>query len=364
VKQIYSNGASALLAASIDDNDLVIQVASGFGALFPNPGADEYFVVALMNPAGDREYIKITSRTSDLLTVPVGGRAQEGSSAQSWTNTLTRVECRVTKGTLDVFLQRGGDTMSGDLDMDGNEIKDAKLTGETVITGGQTVGTAIRGALDDTSNEIVVPSDGSAATMGGAIIIVEGDDTRVRDAAFVIGQIIMWYGALNAIPTGWHLCNGDGGTPDLRNRFIVGSGDSYGQNSTGGAASQSAGVSGAGGAVSAADTGSTSLDADFAPAHSHRVYGWLGVGSDGEHDALGWPGTGISGQRGAQPSGGSFGYTAVNGSGNQLIEENSAGAGSSAHTHTIPGISAHTHSTPAVATIPPYHALAYIMYTG
>ena len=36
------------------------------------------------------------------------------------------------------------------------------------------------------------------------------------------GGIILWSGAANAIPTGWYLCNGSNGTPDLRGRFVVG----------------------------------------------------------------------------------------------------------------------------------------------
>jgi microcystin-dependent protein len=32
----------------------------------------------------------------------------------------------------------------------------------------------------------------------------------------------MWSGSIASIPTGWALCNGSSGTPDLRSRFIVG----------------------------------------------------------------------------------------------------------------------------------------------
>lgn len=34
------------------------------------------------------------------------------------------------------------------------------------------------------------------------------------------GMIVMWGGNVNNIPTGWHLCDGSNGTPDLRGRFI------------------------------------------------------------------------------------------------------------------------------------------------
>ena len=51
------------------------------------------------------------------------------------------------------------------------------------------------------------------------------------------GAIIMWSGAVDAIPEGWALCDGSNGTPDLRNRFIVGAGGSYNVGNTGGASS-------------------------------------------------------------------------------------------------------------------------------
>ena len=46
------------------------------------------------------------------------------------------------------------------------------------------------------------------------------------------GGIIMWSGS--EVPDGWALCNGEDGTPDLRNRFVVGSGDAYTMAETGG----------------------------------------------------------------------------------------------------------------------------------
>lgn len=48
------------------------------------------------------------------------------------------------------------------------------------------------------------------------------------------GVIVMWSGAESAIPAGWVLCNGTNGTPDLRDRFIVGAGLIYNVGATGG----------------------------------------------------------------------------------------------------------------------------------
>lgn len=58
-------------------------------------------------------------------------------------------------------------------------------------------------------------------------------------SAIPAGGIIMWSGAVNTIPNGWALCDGNNGTPDLRNRFIVGSGSNYSVGATGGTATNS-----------------------------------------------------------------------------------------------------------------------------
>ena len=53
-------------------------------------------------------------------------------------------------------------------------------------------------------------------------------------SSFVTGMIIIWSGSSGSIPSGWVLCNGSNSTPDLRNRFVVGAGDSYSVDATGG----------------------------------------------------------------------------------------------------------------------------------
>jgi len=48
------------------------------------------------------------------------------------------------------------------------------------------------------------------------------------------GAIIIWSGSVNDIPTGWVLCDGKNGTPDLRDRFVLGAGNTYSVGTTGG----------------------------------------------------------------------------------------------------------------------------------
>lgn len=51
------------------------------------------------------------------------------------------------------------------------------------------------------------------------------------------GLVAIWSGAIVDIPAGWILCDGNNGTPDLRNEFIVGAGDTYAIDDSGGATS-------------------------------------------------------------------------------------------------------------------------------
>jgi hypothetical protein len=69
-----------------------------------------------------------------------------------------------------------------------------------------------------------------------------------------VGSIIMWSGdeaAANLIPDNWKLCDGTNGTPDLRDRFIVGAGNDYDIGDIGG-------------------TESVTLTATNLPEHSHE----------------------------------------------------------------------------------------------
>lgn len=361
-KQIFGNNASSLLAASISDADLTIQVANGFGALFPNPGADEYFLVTLENDNGDIEIVKVTSRTTDLLTVPTGGRGQEGTSAQSWTNGQTRVELRLTRGTMETFIQRGGDAMAGNLDMDGNDLIDAVLSGSgTKMTAGEIVDVPLRGATGDSSNEIRVPTDGSKATAGGQALITVADVEDITNAAFVVGQVIMWYGSVANIPSGWALCNGSNGTPDLRNRFVIGAGDTYDQNSVGGSlAAFNTGASGNhshGGA-----TGGTVLTAAQIAAHQHYMFAIQNVGNSRRNWAAGE----------ALPvaanlfDAGNVEYQIAWADSNLVPARgltSSAGSESpEAHNHSIAASGNHNHSV--TPPLPPFRGLYFIMFVG
>ena len=56
-------------------------------------------------------------------------------------------------------------------------------------------------------------------------------------ATIPAGLISLWSGSIGSIPSGWNLCDGSNGTPNLTDRFIVGAGSTYAVNGAGGATS-------------------------------------------------------------------------------------------------------------------------------
>lgn len=48
-------------------------------------------------------------------------------------------------------------------------------------------------------------------------LFMHDENTRIP-----AGTITMWSGRIGSIPAGWAFCDGTNGTPDLRNKFIVG----------------------------------------------------------------------------------------------------------------------------------------------
>lgn len=197
-----------------------------------------------------------------------------------------------------------------------------------------------------------------------------------QDGSIPSGVIAMWSGASNAIPTGWVLCNGQNGTPDLRNRFIVGAGSSYSVGNTGGS-----------------DT--VTLSSNQMPSHNHGFS--LTASSAGAHTH--WHTFGVSLRNLKASSGGSHTHTTtayqhdytdnvgsqhqygVSSSSyrNSPVSFTSSRAGD--HTHTITGSAsltgsissggAHTHSVSGAISNsgggqshenrPPYYALCFIM---
>jgi hypothetical protein len=140
-------------------------------------------------------------------------------------------------------------------------------------------------------------------------------------AAVPSGCILLWSGSTGSIPATFILCDGTNGTPDLRDRFIIGAGNSYAVNATGGSADSIV--------VSHTHT-ATSVVTD--PGHIHATTA---------------NSTGSGAQSAMNPTGGL-----------SNVRDNT--------TTAVTGITVATTNTTAGvsgtgANLPPYYALAYIM---
>jgi hypothetical protein len=93
-----------------------------------------------------------------------------------------------------------------------------------------------------------------------------------------IGAIMLWSGSTSDIPTGWALCNGDQGTPNLCDKFVMGAGGSVQPNTSGAADTHTHAVS----------AQSHSFTSSANGGHSHGMpSGWSATHLSTDNDALG-----------------------------------------------------------------------------
>ncbi len=151
------------------------------------------------------------------------------------------------------------------------------------------------------------------------------------------GGIIMWSGAIANIPSGWALCNGTNGTPDLRDRFVVGAGSGYAVGDNGG--SEANNISHTHGISTASN------DTSANGSHNHSFSGNTAVSGSTKQV-----------ENGGTAYDGVTNYHTHSYSGNTSSEIN--------HVHQI----THSHGGATVAAgstalenRPPYYALAFIM---
>jgi len=160
------------------------------------------------------------------------------------------------------------------------------------------------------------------------------------------GCILLWSGAADAIPSGFVLCNGSNSTPDLRNRFVVGAGDSYSVNNTGGSQE-------------------VTLSTSQLPSHNHSV----SVSGTTSNKSLTGDITKIS--ECYNVAGAATGVFTKKGTGNSPVTGSSSTSptagvdfdASHDHTFSASGTSGNEGSGSAIENRPPYYALCYIMKT-
>ncbi|MAD25804.1 MAG: hypothetical protein CMO44_16715 [Verrucomicrobiales bacterium] len=191
-----------------------------------------------------------------------------------------------------------------------------------------------------------------------------------------VGSIMMWSGAIADIPTGWQLCDGSGNSPDLRDRFVIGSGSTYPVGDTGGSKDSSLPSHSHTWSGSGTSNGTTNSQLSN---HSHNVSGSGSTNNTGSHDHR-WGANTWAVQSGSNAD--ALDNPQGNGGGNKSADTSDAGSHSHnvsvtgstnssnlSHSHNVSvnvSLSGNTGSEgiSAVGTnLPPYYSLCFIYCT-
>ena len=273
------------------------------------------------------------------------------------------------RGTLGDFIIGFAPTILTDHTWTGLHTFTQPIAAEGGVVGnlvGNVTGNLTGNVIGDVTGDLTGNSSG---THTGSVIVPDGDTITGADDSIAenmihqllinrgvpYGCIMMWSGIIADIPESWALCDGTNGTPDLRDRFIVGAGTTYSELDTGGSTTASgSGVVTLGGEhTHTLDIADHALSLLEIPAHYH------GAGlNDGTEVAMlhgSQPAVGGATQRIDTTSGG-LGVepkTTTEGAGNPHTHSGSTAVLGGAHSHDI--------SLDDVGILPPYFALCFIM---
>lgn len=284
----FANNASTRIAKDIQTSENTITVASGETSYFPElPYSDSYFMLTLVDDNGNFEIVKCTAKSDTTFTVE---RAQEGTTAKFFKQGTT-IENRLTAGSItQVFQQSVGTTTEHGI---------FRIASPDEIRKGVTQPTAPAACTPENLKPVL---------------------NEIQVNAFIKGGIVAFSGefdGVNPIPTGgtigdknWRICDGGDGTPDLRNRFIMGCNTTTDIGTTGGSNKMTG------------TTGPCTLTIAQMPSHTHTF------------------------------SIGTYGNTAESTGGGQWIQSTHATGGSTSHTHPL---------SASVDNRPAYYTLAYII---
>lgn len=183
-KRLFSDNAVSLLLAPISATSTQLTVLPGHGALFPNPGPNEFFTVTLEDQAATiREIIHVTARTGDVFTSIL--RGQEGTTPRAWSasaNNDTLVDHRVTAATL-YYLKDEADLSYSNPSFPGlvdyKQAIDYLLQSGGVVSGGQVIDAPVTTTVAGSQTIINTPSPyrpGSTAVFVGGLRQKRGVD--------------------------------------------------------------------------------------------------------------------------------------------------------------------------------------------
>jgi hypothetical protein len=166
---------------------------------------------------------KTLNATSGAVLLPaVAAPAQTAEGSVVWDTD----DDKLTVGT--------GATRKTMVDTDSAQtLTNKTLTSPTINTATINTATVSGGTINNAPIGGTTPAAGAFTTLSASgAITASGGFTG--GGIIPAGGIILWSGSVASVPSGWLLCDGENGTPDLRDRFVVGAGSSYAVGATGG----------------------------------------------------------------------------------------------------------------------------------
>lgn len=164
----FSNNGHSTLAASINSSDTSVTVASGHGSRFPSLTGSQYFYATLIDSSNNLEIVKVTARSSDVLTIT---RAQESTTARAYA-IGDRIELRATAAGLSaIYSEAVADAIPGTDTITAAMIQ-ANAVGSSEIAAGA-VGSSEIAANAVGASELNVSGNGTA----GQALLSDGDGT-------------------------------------------------------------------------------------------------------------------------------------------------------------------------------------------
>lgn len=266
----------------------------------------------LIPPVVEKLYTIVNNTTGGFAIRVIGG---SGTGVNIPNGATCLVYCDGTNFVNGLSGAAGNFSISGALAVTSTTNLSAALS-----YGGVTLANAVTG----TGNMVLSASPTFTGVPTAPTAAAGTNTTQIATTAFALangipsGAILLWSGSIGSIPSGWLICDGTNGTPNLRDRFVVGAGSTYAVGDTGGSANATL--------VSHTHTATVT---DPGHLHSFNIAPRLG-GSYGQ------PGNGEPTATTANTNSASTGITVTNST------EGSSATG---------------------ANLPPYYALAYIMKT-
>ena len=183
---LFTNNAGSTLAGAITNTATLLNVATGGGALFPSPGAGQYFKLTVIDAATGllTEFMHVTNVTGDQFTVV---RAQEGSTALAW-SAGDLVELTTTAGTLAAMAQQA------QLQSNSTNYSTDSGAANALVGALSPVPVSLASLTGAPISIKVAASNTGAATLNlnslGVTGIVNGDGSALSGGQLLAGQII------------------------------------------------------------------------------------------------------------------------------------------------------------------------------